>query len=569
MKTTVLKYSFGLIIGMGMTGSVFSQYVTPVRTTNSPAIIDPIVIDGLDNESSWSTSEVMPDPFMDDGWDGSYDLSGYFKTCWNYETFCFYARVTDDISDGANTPDENWWTWDYVWLYFNMDSSLAEGIDYLEDATNIAFNRELPDQISGELYYTPDRLALADMDFIVVNHDGYYTVEAAIPWVYFLPGPVEAIEPDDIYEWINSHMGFDVMFVDSDTDGSGGSGIREAVSAWDPDDPDTPGDQTEDNAWNNTSVFGIITMIGGDDLPPVADAGPDQEVMENTLVTLDGSGSYDPEGSDISYTWTAPGAITLSDKHVVSPTFTAPEVSADTDYHIGLVVNDGMYNSPVDMVMITVNQDNIPPVADAGPDQTVNERDLVMLDGSASYDFDSDPLTYSWTSALDINFIYASTATPLFVAPEVYYDDMVQLVLTVSDGMEDSESDTMNLYINSFFDTYDTLVVYDTVYVVDVENYYNTILISAVDDDGNLFAREYNGVLYIELYPNPTDQYIHIRSDMMIYDITVLDAVGTIITAETVNALTAEINLGGFTAGSYILRINSESGIINKQFVVE
>lgn len=545
-----------------------NSYIEPVRVTVSPAITDAITIDGLDNESSWGPEESMSDPFMTTDWYGDDDLSGYFKTCWDIDHFYFFARVTDDISHGWDGVEGSWWEFDYVWLYFNMDSSLADGTEYFEDATNIAFNRELPYQFAGELSWNEDRAALDEMDFIVENSSGYYTVEAAIPWVYFLPGPVEAIEPDDIYDWLAKAMGFDVHFVDSDGDDPW-VGVRSAHAAWDTDFPDEPNDLTEDQAWNNTSVFGILSLTGDINMPPVADAGPDQEVTEGDEVTLDGTGSYDPEGEDLSYTWIPTGGITLSDIHASNPTFTAPEVPFDANYPIGLRVNDGTGTSTIDYVTIHVIQKNVAPIANAGADQTVNERELVVLNGSVSTDFDGDPLSYQWTSLQATGIIGATTVSPMLVAPEVLENDSFQFVLTVSDGEYFSPPDTMNLFVNSMHDAYDTVVVYDTVYMVETVTHHNTILISLVDTDGNLVAREVDGDLYVELFPNPADQFINIRSDITVLEVEILDIEGTVVKSQIVNATEAELNLGGLSAGTYMLRLHTETGMVNKQMVLE
>ncbi|MFY9154127.1 MAG: CARDB domain-containing protein [Prolixibacteraceae bacterium] len=87
---------------------------------------------------------------------------------------------------------------------------------------------------------------------------------------------------------------------------------------------------------------------------PNAFAGLNQTVDENSLVTLNGSGSSDPDNDALTYLWTAPSGISLSSATAANPTFTAPEVNADQTYTFSLVVNDGKVNSAASTVNITV-----------------------------------------------------------------------------------------------------------------------------------------------------------------------------------------------------------------------
>ena len=98
---------------------------------------------------------------------------------------------------------------------------------------------------------------------------------------------------------------------------------------------------------------------------PTADAGPDQSgVREGALVTLDGSGSSDPDDDPLRYRWNQISGepVVLSSQNVANPTFTAPQgLTADAVLSFRLLVTDpeGLFAS--DTVTVTVEQGTSPP----------------------------------------------------------------------------------------------------------------------------------------------------------------------------------------------------------------
>jgi len=162
---------------------------------------------------------------------------------------------------------------------------------------------------------------------------------------------------------------------------------------------------------------------------------------------LDGSASSDPDGNTITYLWTAPVGITLSSTTAAKPTFTAPEVTVNTNYTFSLVANDGTVSSTADQVIVQVKQVNRPPVANAGIDQSVNEAALVTLDGSASSDPDNDPITYKWTAPAGITMTSNTVAKPIFLAPYVTSNTNFTFTLVVNDGTIDSSADQVVITI--------------------------------------------------------------------------------------------------------------------------
>jgi len=89
---------------------------------------------------------------------------------------------------------------------------------------------------------------------------------------------------------------------------------------------------------------------------PVAHAGNDQTVIEGSVVTLDGSSSFDIDHDILTYTWTTPESIQLNSNKLAKPTFTAPKVGKDTSYIFSLVVNDGTVDSPANQATVFVKK---------------------------------------------------------------------------------------------------------------------------------------------------------------------------------------------------------------------
>ena len=89
--------------------------------------------------------------------------------------------------------------------------------------------------------------------------------------------------------------------------------------------------------------------------PPTAEAGDDQRVAPSSTVSLDGSGSSDPDGDNLSYSWEKPSgsSVILSDSSVESPTFTAPATAGSLTFT--LTVTAGGLSS-TDDVIVTVSE---------------------------------------------------------------------------------------------------------------------------------------------------------------------------------------------------------------------
>jgi hypothetical protein len=123
----------------------------------------------------------------------------------------------------------------------------------------------------------------------------------------------------------------------------------------------TPGTRTitYSTASSNGAAFQIaLTAAAGTNTAPTANAGTDQTGIEPyATVTLDGSGSFDPDSGDsITYDWTQTAGTTVTPTGATtsSPTFTAPPTIDGDTLTFQLTVTDESSATDTDTVDITV-----------------------------------------------------------------------------------------------------------------------------------------------------------------------------------------------------------------------
>jgi hypothetical protein len=257
-----------------------------------------------------------------------------------------------------------------------------------------------------------------------------------------------------------------------------------------------------ESALSNTSH----TLSTG--LSPSVYAGSDQKVTAGSSVTLNGSATRANSGTIFSYLWKQSNSsplVILSEVTRPISHFTAPSVSADTVLTFELIVTDNLGQVATDRVNVLVqpipvetnpikpnsnssqvvkipsnntrsgdagnNNDNNtasnvppltpqlsnlsseshPPVAKAGSDQIVDENSTVILDGSRSYDIDSNSiLRYSWAQTAGsptLALANANSPTLVFTAPNVSGDTTFSFDMTVTDNEGESDTSTVNLTV--------------------------------------------------------------------------------------------------------------------------
>lgn len=173
-----------------------------------------------------------------------------------------------------------------------------------------------------------------------------------------------------------------------------------------------------------------VTVI--DITPPIADAGSDMVINEGTTVSFNGNGSYD-NVRVVKYTWTFFDIVYRS-LNGMRPNY---RFNNPGTFTIILNVTDAAGNWNIDRINITV-LDITSPLANAGPDQIVDEGSTLLFDGSGSSD-NVEIQNYTW-------MFFDITSKSLYgISPGYQFNNPGNFLVTlnVTDAAGNWNSDSM------------------------------------------------------------------------------------------------------------------------------
>jgi len=184
-----------------------------------------------------------------------------------------------------------------------------------------------------------------------------------------------------------------------------------------------------------------LSVAVKDVTPPEADAGPDLTVCLEGHCDFNGSASADNVGI-AEYAWTFNDGFA---DIILSGVLQSHHFLLAGSYPVTLEVKDSSGLADSDTMLVTVMPDTQPPVADAGPDQTVVLSESVRFNGTGSTDdFGISNHTWNLTCNGTAWLLYGPEPAHTFWEPGNH-----TVTLTVTDAAGNRGTDTMTVSVMS------------------------------------------------------------------------------------------------------------------------
>ena len=188
--------------------------------------------------------------------------------------------------------------------------------------------------------------------------------------------------------------------------------------------------------------------------PPIAVAGPDQVItLPTDSVSLDGRTSSDPDGMISSYLWTKISGPSSFNIHKPSDSITKVRALVVGIYQFELKVTDNDGLSAKDTMRVIVDSvvtTNHPPIANAGPDQTITlPANTINLEGSASSDPENNITNYLWTKISGPSSFNIVNSNAVQTQLTNLIQGVYQIELKVTDSLGLFSKDTIQVIVSA------------------------------------------------------------------------------------------------------------------------
>lgn len=263
-------------------------------------------------------------------------------------------------------------------------------------------------------------------------------------WSCNLPGPADDSGFCEIFTITHSNPATGGVLCcrngsSSDSDGDGVLDETDnCISIPNPTQTDTDGDGYGDACDTSTPV----------NQPPAANAGGPYTTPEGSAVTVNGSGSTDPDGDALTFAWDLDNDGSHDD--ATGPTASFFGVDGPSTHTVGLKVCDE--EDACTSSTTTVQVVNVAPVADAGAAQTLYRNAPVSLTGTWSDPAGAADNAYTWSWDLNGDGVsdasgLASSGTPITQSTSFAGAGTYTLTFRVTDKDGASHSDTVTLTV--------------------------------------------------------------------------------------------------------------------------
>ncbi len=316
---------------------------------------------------------------------------------------------------------------------------------------------------------------------------------------------------------------------------------------------------------------------GGQNNPPVIVISGDKTCCFGTVLSLDASGSTDPDGDEITFKWMVPADVASTDVNASEIKMLVPFTGNQQDISVELFVSDGIHT--VNEAFIITVKPYLPTV-NRIPVQTVNASDFQvpnfpehLIDNDletrwsapgnnqwAEFEFD-EPVAISH---MYISFYQGQKRYAFFELEGS--NDRISWASVIGYGQSHGFSQNMELFIPN--DTESAVTEYKYIRLVgygNTENEWNSVNEVFIYGESGTHVNNTRKE-DLRIYPNPATDMIKMATDVFRKDIPlevrIVDTAGRILHMYSFDILQDEISLpvGDLQPGIYVLTFSDGTG---------